>query len=90
MKKRQEAILQMWGGLWANEAGKPNMNLGMGPWGGMAGGLGGYQYPYQVVPGVPAQAGIQWMGKPPDGWQSWVLIPVPMGIYPIQQPFKRT
>jgi hypothetical protein len=64
VKKKQEAILQMWGGLWTNEAGK----TGVTPW-------GGYQYPYQVVPGVPAQAGVPWMGQPPSGWQPWVLTP---------------
>ena len=78
-KKKQEAITAMWGGLWAN-----SNNEQAGQTAGLAAaGYYGWQYPYQMVPGVPAQSGVQWQGKPPDGWQPWVMAPVPLANYPI-------
>lgn len=78
MKKKQEAITAMWGGIWANtnQQLKAQGALGMAGW-------GGWQYPYQVVPGVPAQAGVEWSSNAPNGWQSYVMAPIPLANYPI-------
>ena len=65
-RKKQEAITAMWGGLWANEVGRP------GPW--RSTGWGGEKwYPWShILPGVAVQAEMQWAGYAPDGWQSCV------------------
>lgn len=76
MKKKQEAITAMWGGLWANDPARANGGLAAAGW-------YGWQYPYQVVPGVPAQAGVGWNTKAPEGWSPYVLAPVPLGNYPV-------
>jgi len=62
-RRKQEAITAMWGGLWANEIGRPRAGGWYGrdyqaayPWAGMS-------------PGVAAQAEQQWAGRPPEGWQ---------------------
>lgn len=75
-KKKQEAISAMWGGLWAND------HAAKAPGGLAAAGWYGWQYPYQVVPGVPAQAQVGWNSKAPEGWSPYVLAPVPLGNYP--------
>lgn len=76
MKKKQEAVVAMWGGLWANDHVRQPGAL-------TASGYYGWQYPYQVVPGVPAQAGVEWRSKAPEGWSPYVLAPVPLGNYPV-------
>ena len=76
MKKRQDAITAMWGGLWANGGAKAPGGLAQAGW-------YGWQYPYQVVPGVPAQAQISWNSKAPEGWTPYVLAPVSYGSYPV-------
>lgn len=76
MNKRQAAIAAMWGGLWADNA--TNAPAGL-----TAAGFYGWQYPYQVVPGVPAQAPVQWTSKAPEGWTPYVLAPVPLGNCPV-------
>ncbi|ORX37679.1 hypothetical protein BD324DRAFT_578431 [Kockovaella imperatae] len=78
-KKRHEAIMTMWGGLWAND-------LPYRAPGGLAqAGWGGWQYPYQMVgpPGVSAQANVEWKGNPPTGWNPYVLAPVPLYRGPV-------
>lgn len=76
-KKKQEAISAMWGGLWAND------QAAKAPGGLAAAGWYGWQYPYQVVPGVPAQAQVGWNSKAPEGWSPYVSAPVPLGNCPI-------
>ena len=76
MKKRQEAIASMWGGLWAD-------NLVKAPGALASAGFYGWQYPYQVVPGVQAQSSVTWQSKAPEGWTPYVLAPVPLGNYPV-------
>ena len=77
-KKRQKAIMAMWGGLWANNGYKVPGALAQAGW-------GGWQYPYQMVgpPGVPAQGNVEWKSNAPEGWQGYVLAPVPLYRGPI-------
>ncbi|KAK1923658.1 hypothetical protein DB88DRAFT_308209 [Papiliotrema laurentii] len=77
MNKRQAAIAAMWGGLWADNA--TNAPAGLA-----AAGFYGWQYPYQVVPGVPAQAPVQWTSKAPEGWTPSSITPVPQ-VYPFSR-----
>lgn len=74
MKKREAAVLQMWGGLWANDGYKHPALAGYG-W-------GGFPYPYSgvgIVPGISLPPpGVEWKSKAPEGWQGYVLIPVPI------------
>jgi len=75
MKKKHEAISAMWGGLWANDHARPPGALAAAGW-------HGWQYPYQVVPGVPAQAHVGWASNAPKGWSPYVMASVPPGNYP--------
>lgn len=61
-RKKQDAIAAMWGGLWANDVGRPNRS-GWGDWGEQ------WYYPWaQLPPGVAANADMQMAGRRPEGW----------------------
>lgn len=65
MAKKQEAMLSMWGGIWANNTPAPAMqNMNMYGWAG--------------PPGLPAHA-MGYQTKAPDGWTPYVMVPVPRG-----------
>lgn len=82
MKKKEAAVLAMWGGMWANDGYKhPQL---------AAGGWGGFPYPYSaagIAPGV-APPPVEWQSKAPAGWQPYVYLPpgypgaVPIIPYP--------
>ncbi len=80
-KAKQAAIAEMWGGLWANQPGQGvAYNYPMG--------TPGFYNPYLQwqPPRVAQAAAAAWAGKPPEGWQPWVLNPVPSAppsTYPI-------
>ncbi|WRT69754.1 uncharacterized protein IL334_006745 [Kwoniella shivajii] len=77
MKKRQEAIMGMWGGLWANNGyTAPALQYG---------GYMGWPYPYAAPPGIAKAASMEWPGKPPEGWSPTSITALPQ-IYP----FSRT
>lgn len=67
-RKKQEAITAMWGGLWANEIGRPAAASGNGwdPWPSSNG---------PVLGGGMAQAKGQRIGQGAEGWQPWVIAP---------------
>ncbi len=68
-RKRQEAITAMWGGLWANQVGRP---LAAERW-------EGWNYPWsEIPPGIGAQAHMQWTGSAPEGWYPYVPEPKPI------------
>lgn len=83
MKKKEEAVLAMWGGMWANNGGGyPQL---------AAAGWGGYPYPYAAA-GIPpevAPAPVEWKSKAPEGWQPYVHLSTPNpapSLYPYPYP----
>jgi hypothetical protein len=84
MKKKEEAVLAMWGGMWANNGYIQPQLAGAG-W-------GGFPYPYSaagIVPGVSQpQPPVEWSSKAPEGWQPYVYVPSQPGpaySYPVYQ-----
>lgn len=79
MKKKEAAVLAMWGGMWANDGYRyPQL---------AASGWGGFPYPYSaagIVPGV-APPPVEWISKAPEGWQTYVSFPP---RYPGTVPFN--
>lgn len=67
-KKRQEAIMQMWGGLWHNQHQDKPGSLTFP----MSAVPPGWTWPYSSNPPGYAPAPSPWTGKGPDGWSGCV------------------
>jgi hypothetical protein len=81
MKKKEEAVMAMWGGMWANN-GFVQPQLAQQGWGGVP-------YPYSaagIVPGVPHPQ-VEWKSKAPEGWQPYVYFSEQTGVASHPYPF---
>jgi hypothetical protein len=81
MKKKEEAVMAMWGGMWANN-GFVQPQLAQQGWGGVP-------YPYSaagIVPGVPHPQ-VEWKSKAPEGWQPYVYFSEQTGVVSHPYPF---
>lgn len=67
-KKRQEAIMQMWGGLWHNQPQERPPTLTFP----MSAVPPGWTWPYSSNPPGYVPATSPWVGKGPDGWTGCV------------------
>lgn len=67
-KKRQDAIMQMWGGLWHNQPQERPPTLTFP----MSAVPPGWSWPYSSNPPGYAPATSPWVGKGPDGWTGCV------------------
>jgi len=81
MKKKEEAVMAMWGGMWANN-GFVQPQLAQQGW-------GGWPYPYSaagIAPGVPHPQ-VEWKSKAPEGWQPYVYFSDQTGLVSHPYPF---
>lgn len=69
-KKRQEAIMQMWGGLWHNQPQDRPPTLTFP----MSAVPPGWTWPYSSNPPGYLPGTSPWIGKGPDGWTGCVVV----------------
>ena len=70
-RRKQDAIAAMWGGIWANEVGRPAAVLG-NRWDSWPSCFG------RVRGDETAQARAQGIGQGSEGWQPCVIVPTPL------------